>query len=329
VQSLDLDVEVASAICQRLDGLPLALELAAARVSTLGVRGVLAALDDRFNLLTAGRRTALSRHRTLRATVDWSYHLLDSDEQRLFCRLALFASSFDAQAARAVAAPESDDPWFSLDLLSGLVGKSLLLLDSNRATPRYRLLETIRFYALEKLAERGDVDLSAERHAAYFVEITRRASDDWKKLPTEDWRATYENAIDDIRAALDWSFSAKGDMPDTWRLGIGRRFPASRRLLSAAYSVRRGRQRRGDETDGGAWRVERMGQSRVVRSFLFRKIGAERGLIRRHFLPGRLRSDRFSARRFLGGGSLAIVTRRAPGPALECPVEGAHLDEAG
>lgn len=216
VQSLDLDVEVASAICQRLDGLPLALELAAARVSTLGVRGVLAALDDRFNLLTAGRRTALSRHRTLRATVDWSYHLLDSDEQRLFCRLALFASSFDAQAARAVAAPESDDPWFSLDLLSGLVGKSLLLLDLNRAAPRYRLLETIRFYALEKLAERGDVDLSAERHAAYFVEITRRASDDWKKLPTEDWRATYENAIDDIRAAVDWSFSAKGDM----RIGV-------------------------------------------------------------------------------------------------------------
>jgi predicted ATPase/DNA-binding winged helix-turn-helix (wHTH) protein len=213
VQSLDLDVEVASAICQRLDGLPLALELAAARVSTLGVRGVLDALDDRFNLLTGGRRTALSRHRTLRATVDWSYHLLGSEEQRLFCRLALFASSFDAHAARNVAAPESDDPWFSLDLLSGLVEKSLLLLDLDRATPRYRLLETVRFYALEKLAERGDVDSSAERHAAYFREMTRRASDDWKKLPTEDWRATYENAIDDIRAALDWSFSTKGDMP--------------------------------------------------------------------------------------------------------------------
>ena len=132
MQSLDLDVEVASAICQRLDGLPLALELAAARVSTLGIRGVLAALDDRFNLLTAGRRTALSRHRTLRATVDWSYHLLDSDEQRLFRRLALFASSFDAQAARAVATPESDDPWFSLDVLSGLAGKSLLLRSEER-----------------------------------------------------------------------------------------------------------------------------------------------------------------------------------------------------
>jgi predicted ATPase/DNA-binding winged helix-turn-helix (wHTH) protein len=216
VQSLDLDVEVANAICERLDGLPLALELAAARVPTLGVRGVLAALDDRFNLLTAGRRAALSRHRTLRTTVDWSYHLLDNDEQRLFRRLALFASSFDAQAARAVAAPESDDPWFSLDVLGGLVGKSLLFLDLNRTVPRYRFSETIRLYALEKLAESGDVDLSAERHAVHFFEIARRASDDWKKLPTDNWHATYEDAIDDVRAALDWSFSAKGDM----RIGV-------------------------------------------------------------------------------------------------------------
>ncbi len=211
VQSLDLDVEVASAICQRLDGLPLALELAAARVPALGVRGVLAALDDRFNLLTAGRRTALSRHRTLRATVDWSYHLLNSEEQRLFRRLALFASSFNAQDARAVASPESDDPWYSLDLLGSLVGKSLLLLDLNRNVPRYRFLETIRFYALEKLAESGDVDLSAERHALHFSAITRRASNDWKNLPTDGWREAYESAIDDIRVALDWSFSSKGD----------------------------------------------------------------------------------------------------------------------
>lgn len=216
VQSLDLDVEVVSAICQRLDGLPLALELAAARVPALGVRGVLAALDDRFNLLTAGRRTALSRHRTLRATVDWSHSLLNSEEQKLFRRLALFASSFDAQAARAVASPESDDPWFSLDLLGSLVGKSLLFLDLNRTVPRYRFLETIRFYALEKLAESGDVDRSAERHALYFSAITRRASDDWKDLPTDDWRETYEGAIDDIRGALDWSFSSKGDK----RIGV-------------------------------------------------------------------------------------------------------------
>ncbi|MGX1349543.1 putative ATPase/DNA-binding winged helix-turn-helix (wHTH) protein [Bradyrhizobium elkanii] len=211
-QALELDVEAASTICQRLDGLPLALELAGARVATLGVQGVLAGLVDRFNLLTAGRRTALSRHRTLRATVDWSYHLLSADEQRLLRRLALFGSSFDSQAARAVAAPESDDPWFCLDLLGSLVGKSLLLLDLGRPAPRYRFLESIRFYALEKLAQSGDVETTAERHAHYFLDIGRRASDDWKTLPTHEWRATYADAIDDLRAALDWSFSTKGDL---------------------------------------------------------------------------------------------------------------------
>lgn len=211
-QTRELNVEAASSICQRLDGLPLALELAAARVATLGVSGVLAGLDDRFNLLTAGRRTALSRHRTLRATVDWSYHLLSEGEQRLLRRLALFASSFDAQAARAVATPEDDDPWLSLDLLGSLVEKSLLLLDLNRPVPRYRFLENIRFYALEKLAESGDVDITAERHARYFLEMARRASNDWKTLPTQEWRATYADVIDDLRAALDWSFSPNGDL---------------------------------------------------------------------------------------------------------------------
>jgi predicted ATPase/DNA-binding winged helix-turn-helix (wHTH) protein len=212
--ALELDedtVEAVGAICRRLDGLPLALELAAARVAGLGVQGVLAALDDRFQLLTAGRRTALARHRTLRATIDWSFHLLNEMEQSILRRLAVFTASFDADAARAIAASEYDSPWPCLDVLSGLVGKSLLLLDPGRPVPRYRFLETVRFYALEKLAESGEVDLTAARHATYLAGVIRRASEDWKVLPTDEWRQKYEEMGDDLRSSLDWTFSEKGD----------------------------------------------------------------------------------------------------------------------
>lgn len=209
-------VELVAGACRRLDGLPLALELAAARVASLGVRGVLAALDDRFRLLTAGRRTALPRHRTLRATVDWSFHLLDEREKRLFRRLSIFAASFDADAVRAVAAPEDNDPWTSIDLLSSLVGKSLLLLDLGCGTPRYRFLESIRFYASEKLAESGEVAAMGLRHATYFADVIRQACADWKVLATDDWRADYADMADDLTASLDWAFSEEGDK----RLGI-------------------------------------------------------------------------------------------------------------
>lgn len=129
-----------SGICRRLDGMPLALELAAARVPALGIQGVLAGLIDRFKLLTAGRRTALPRHRTLRATVDWSHNLLDDEERTLFRRLSVFAAGFTADAARYVAAPEHDEPWQAIDLLSNLAAKSLLQSDLSGPVPRYRFL---------------------------------------------------------------------------------------------------------------------------------------------------------------------------------------------
>jgi predicted ATPase/DNA-binding winged helix-turn-helix (wHTH) protein len=200
-----------SAICRRLDGMPLALELAAARVSTLGIKGVLAGLIDRFKLLTAGRRTALPRHRTLRAAVDWSHNLLDDEEGRLFRRLSVFASEFTADAARYVGAPEHDEPWQAIDLLSNLVAKSLLQSDPSGSGPRYRFLETIRFYALEKLADSGEVAPTARRHAEFFARVAKQAAVDWKQLPTGDWRRTYQADIDDIRGALDWAFSPDGD----------------------------------------------------------------------------------------------------------------------
>jgi predicted ATPase len=200
-----------SAICQRLDGMPLALELAAARVSTLGIQGVLAGLTDRFKLLTAGRRTALPRHRTLRATVDWSHNLLDDAERKLFRRLAVFAAEFTADAARYVGAPEYDERWQSIDLLSNLVVKSLLQSDLSGSVPRYRFLETIRFYALEKLADSGEVRPTAKRHAEFFARVAIQAAADWKQMSTGDWRRTYQADIDDIRSALDWAFSPDGD----------------------------------------------------------------------------------------------------------------------
>jgi predicted ATPase/DNA-binding winged helix-turn-helix (wHTH) protein len=200
-----------SAICRRLDGMPLALELAAARVSTLGVQGVLAGLTDRFKLLTAGRRTALPRHRTLKATADWSHNLLDDEERRLFRRLSVFAGEFTADAAEYVGAPEDDEPWHAIELLSNLVAKSLLQSDLSGSVARYRFLETIRFYALEKLADSGEVTPTAKRHADFFARVAKQAAVDWKRLPTGDWRRTYQADIDDIRGALDWAFSPGGD----------------------------------------------------------------------------------------------------------------------
>ena len=199
------------AICRRLDGMPLALELAAARVPVLGVKGVLAGLTDRFKLLTGGRRTALPRHRTLRATVDWSYTLLDEDERKLFRRLSVLAAEFSADAARYIGAPEYHEPSQAFDLLSSLVAKSLLQSNLSGPAPRYRFLETIRFYALEKLAESGEVTTTAARHAEFFAEVAKQASADWKQLSTEDWRQTYQTDIDDMRGALDWAFSDEGE----------------------------------------------------------------------------------------------------------------------
>lgn len=212
VQAFEIDVALASAICHRLDGLPLALELAAARVATLGLSGVLAALNDRFNLLTAGRKTALAKHRTLRATVDWSYHLLDPDEQLMLRRLSVFSSPFDVGAVRAVATPETSDPWYAVDILGRLVSKSLLLLDLNQTRPQYRFLESIRFYGLEKLADDADLKRIMERYATYILTAARHANEDWKTLSTDEWRTTHAGIIDDIRGALDWSFSIDGDM---------------------------------------------------------------------------------------------------------------------
>ena len=207
-----------AAICRQLDGVPLALELAAARVPTLGVRGVLDGLSDRFRLLTAGQRSALPRHKTLRATVDWSHRLLDEAERTLFRRLAVFPGGFTVEAAHYVSGPEIEDQWQIIDLLGNLVGKSLLHLDVSAPAPRYRFLETIRLYALEELADSGETDLTARRHASYFQRVSEQAVADWKRQATGDWRQVHRGYVDDVRAALKWAFSEHGDKEMGMRL---------------------------------------------------------------------------------------------------------------
>jgi predicted ATPase/DNA-binding CsgD family transcriptional regulator len=194
-------------ICQRLDGLPLALELASARLNVLTVREIAARLDDRFALLTSGQRTGLeARHHTLRAAIDWSYALLTSEEQALLRRLAVFAAGCSLDTAQAVCAGEGIEAGRTLDLLSSLVNKSLVIAETvGRSQARYRLLETIREYALDKLGQAGEEQRLRDRHLNLFLarveEAAPRLGDAYQQL----WLNWLEGEHDNLRAALAWS----------------------------------------------------------------------------------------------------------------------------
>ena len=205
------NVAAIAAICRRLDGIPLAIEFAAARASTLGVEGVASRLDDRFVLLTGGRRTALPRHRTLRATLDWSYELLPETERRLLRRLAVFSAGFTLEAATAVASKNPDIASAALEGFTNLVAKSLVTMDSSATTERWRLLETIRAYAFEKLSESGEAQQAARHHAEFFRDIFASTTAATRLRPSIEDMERYGRELDNVRAALDWSFSATGD----------------------------------------------------------------------------------------------------------------------
>jgi predicted ATPase/DNA-binding winged helix-turn-helix (wHTH) protein len=198
-------------ICRRLDGIPLAIELAAARAATLGIDGLAARLEDRFRFLTSGRRTAMPRHQTLRATLDWSYELLTEPERVGLHRLAIFAGGFILRDARVVAADSEIAASEVVDCLASLVAKSLVTVDVGSAMPRYRLLETTRAYALEKLVQSGGFDTVARRHASLYLDLFERAEAEAETRPTLEWLADYGPQIDNLRAALDWAFSPSGD----------------------------------------------------------------------------------------------------------------------
>jgi predicted ATPase len=197
---------IIAAVCRRLDGIPLAIELAAARTATLGLEGLAARLDDRFRLLTGGHRTALPRHQTLRATLDWSYELLPEAEHVLLRRLAIFAGGFTLEAATAIGASAESPEIAASDVVDGvanLVAKSLVRAHVGAAVVRYGLLETTRAYAFEKLTESGEFERVARYHAEYYRDLFERAEAEWETRPTAEWLEDYRYWLDDVRAALD------------------------------------------------------------------------------------------------------------------------------
>jgi predicted ATPase/DNA-binding winged helix-turn-helix (wHTH) protein len=206
------DLASIAAICRHLDGMPLAIELAAASAAALGIAQVSAGLRDRFALLTRGRRTALPRQRTLRATLDWSHELLPEAERRLLRRLAVFAGGFTVDAAAAVMADAGLDAATVADCIANLVTKSLIALDQTPGVTRWYLLETIRAYAIEKLAEHAEAGIAAEHHALYFRNLFTPAPSGSILGSSTDDLARRVREIDNVRAALDWSFSPAGDM---------------------------------------------------------------------------------------------------------------------
>jgi non-specific serine/threonine protein kinase len=198
--------ETLAVICRRLDGIPLAIELAAACVGTLGVEGLAARLDDPLQLLTSGRRTAPPRHRTLRAALDWSYDLLPEAQQRLLLSLAVFPAGFTLDAAVAVMGFAAGQSAVT-DSLTNLVAKSLVTPERSDPRGRWRLLETTRTYALEKLVQRGDAAQVARRHAEFYLA-------QFAPLSTAgeiDDLGNYRRDIDNIRTALSWAFAPDGE----------------------------------------------------------------------------------------------------------------------
>jgi predicted ATPase/DNA-binding winged helix-turn-helix (wHTH) protein len=210
----DEDTSLVAEICRQLDGIPLAIELAAARVDLLGVRELSARLEQGLQVLKGGRRTVLPRHQTMRATLDWSYSLLSPPEQAAFSRLAIFAGGFSLAAAAAVVGDADLGGEEVVDLVLELATKSLVAADGDFLEPRFRLLATTRAYALEKARERAELDTLARRHATYFLTLFDSASRDAK---FDQASAALALEFSNLRAALAWAFAAPGDLA----VGIG------------------------------------------------------------------------------------------------------------
>ena len=203
LQPTDAQIATIADICRRLDGMPLAIELAAARVRLLGVEGVRTRLDERFNILTGGTRSVLRRHQTLRATLEWSYQLLSADERAVFRRLGVFVGGFSLELAQAVAADEHLDQWTVLDLLGHLVDKSLVVADGGEA-PRYRLLETTRAFALEQLAAASETPQLLRRHADAMLAFAQHVEAGHWRWSEEDQKR-HDAELDNLRAAINWA----------------------------------------------------------------------------------------------------------------------------
>jgi predicted ATPase/class 3 adenylate cyclase len=199
-------------ICRHLDGIPLALELAAARSSIFSPKEIASRLDDRFRLLTGGSRAALERHQTLRALIDWSYDLLSDEERALLRQLSVFAGGWTFEAAEAVC-PDLN----VLTLLTQLVKKSLVIVDGQESSTRYYFLETIRQYAHDKLIDVGELEDVRNRHLEFFLKFVQKAESHFNSLDEEEWMSRLEVDDDNLRAALEWAM--ENDVVSALRLG--------------------------------------------------------------------------------------------------------------
>jgi predicted ATPase/DNA-binding winged helix-turn-helix (wHTH) protein len=207
----DREAPLVADMCRRLDGLPLAIELAAGPVAALGVRGTVARLVSRLELLKLGHRTAVPRHQTFRATLDWSYDLLSDMERIVFRRIARFVEQFSLEGARHVAGEQGSNDCEIYDAIAGLVEKSLICTQLDHGEPQYRLLDTTRAYALEKLEEHDEFDAIALRHAEYVTQQLESQKEMLSTLPRAERVAAYLRQLSNVRSALEWSFGPQGN----------------------------------------------------------------------------------------------------------------------
>lgn len=207
----DEKAPIVADICRRLDGIALAIELAAARVTILNLKQLSQRLDERFRLLTGGDRTALPRQQTMRAAIDWSYELLSDDERTIFRRLAIFQGGWTLEAASEVGSDDALDEFKIFDILSSLVNKSLVVVEFDAETQRYRLLESLRQYGIERLRKQGEFDAVAQRHARYFAAYSQQVAEKWQVVPELTWIDFIEAELDNMRAAMQWSLDQARD----------------------------------------------------------------------------------------------------------------------
>lgn len=217
-QVTDRNASALAAICHRLDGIPLAIELAAARVRVLSVEEITSKLDQRFRLLTGGSRTALPRQQTLRSLIDWSYDLLSATEQALLRRLSVFAGGWTLAATEQVCSGNGVAEEEVLDLLTALAEKSLVLVEERDGTTRYRLLETVRQYARDRLLESSEGESWRDRHLAFFLSVAEEAQPLLRGAEQKAWLDRLEADNDNLRAALAWSSATGANAPLGLRL---------------------------------------------------------------------------------------------------------------
>ena len=257
--SFVLDAATGAAVgelCRRLDGVPLAIELAAARIVAMSPAEIATRLDERFRLLTGGRRAAVERHQTLRATVDWSFSLCSPVDQRVFARLGVFAGTFGSSAAEAVATGEGVERWDVIEALASLVAKSMVVGDraADRST-RYSMLETLRAYARERLDETDDPDQWRRRHAEHFAGFAEQAGSGLKGPDEHVWRARVRAELDNVRAAIGWALESS--LTTDAQLGL-------RIVAALAYAGGQRHDRRGRRLDRACRRAGRRDHARTA-----------------------------------------------------------------